>query len=288
MRFIGVIGLLLFVKVNMVSAQTITYPKVEPNVAYDKVAALTFNKPERTFSYGLHDDQKVLFWSAQASAPSKTVVFIHGGCWLAEYDISHSLALTSALAQNGHNVYSIEYRRAGNGGEWPVAFDDIMLALEAIRDDISEHQNAKVELVIAGHSAGGHLATLAANAASQSMPNSDDYPLFENIQLVGLAPIIDIKAYSKGDNSCQQATPKFMRGALEQRATEYEQANPLNVTLDKVTAHMLIGEQDAIVPLLQAKHPNAEFVSLPEIGHFDWIHPGSDAFTHFLKTIREQ
>jgi len=56
--------------------------------------------------------------------------------------------------------------------------------------------------VVVGHSAGGHLALLAGSE------------LPELKAVVGLAAITDIVAYSEGQNSCQQATPQFMGGAL--------------------------------------------------------------------------
>jgi acetyl esterase/lipase len=44
------------------------------------------------------------------------VVFIHGGCWEAEYDLSHTAALASALVDLGVASWSIEYRRLGHEG----------------------------------------------------------------------------------------------------------------------------------------------------------------------------
>lgn len=45
------------------------------------------------------------------------VIFIHGGCWLDEYDIQPVGLICKSLCEAGNAVWSIEYRRLGGGGE---------------------------------------------------------------------------------------------------------------------------------------------------------------------------
>jgi len=58
------------------------------------------------------------------------VVFIHGGCWLNAYDIKHSYALATALAQEGYAVWSLEYRRAAMRWWMAGSFDDILSGIK--------------------------------------------------------------------------------------------------------------------------------------------------------------
>ena len=48
---------------------------------------------------------------------------------------------------------------------------------------------------------------------------------------------------------------------------------------------MMVGTHDAIVPQNMAQHPSAEFLVIDQAGHFDWIHPGSDAFKQLVDKL---
>lgn len=275
----------------------IEYDKVEANVPFSKVAALQSRTPDHTFIYGEQNDQYILHWQGRGDKKTTVLVFIHGGCWLSQYNIDHSKALTSAFADYGYDVYSIEYRRTGNGGEWPVAFEDVQLAFKTIiakivasktdKYDVSDMKpdNSPLPRInILGHSAGGHLATLL--ASSVNFEKTGVYS--SNIGLFGLAPIIDLIAYSNGENSCQKATPNFMQGSAKQFPDKYDKATPLHQPLHQIAnVTMFVGSADSIVPAEMAKHPDAKFKLLNGAGHFDWIHPGSDAFKQLISALNK-
>lgn len=295
---IGVIGFLLFANFT-VQAETIEFEAVPANVPYSKVAKLSSSPWDKKITYGEANDQFILHWKAKANAelkrkpnndkpvnsPSSTIIqnkrvaFIHGGCWLEEFSIEHSFAFTTALAQQGFEVFSIEYRRTGNGGEWPVALHDIESAVAKIQA-LTKKQD--IPLTLVGHSAGGHLGSLAAFNIAQGT---------QKIHFVGLAPIIDLPAYAQGDNDCQTATPGFMQGmpaTPSKAANPYEQANPLNYDLSGLaSATVFAGGQDDIVPVKLAMHEQVKFVVAEDAGHFDWIHPGSDAFKRLVEHLNK-
>ncbi len=53
-------------------------------------------------------------------------VVIHGGCWLAEYNLDHISNLCAALTRAGIATWSLEYRRIGDvGGAWRGTFEDV-------------------------------------------------------------------------------------------------------------------------------------------------------------------
>lgn len=275
-------SLLLLSACNSIDSN-IQFPSVNSNVPYSSIESLPIIDATNKVAYASHQDQYFYFW--EAINPSSdfipeqqdTIIFVHGGCWLSVFDISHSKALTSALAAAGYNVFSIEYRRTGNGGEWPVALDDLKIALLNIRRFMRSKGIVSQQVTIAGHSAGGHLATLLA---------VDAINVFDSLNLIALAAIIDLPKYAVGDNSCQIATPKFMQGDIQEQATAYKLANPLNYNmLGLNSAIMFAGTKDSIVPASQATHPNAENQILPGVGHFDWIHPGSFAFKKLIKRL---
>lgn len=261
----------------------VTFPTVQANTPYKEVTALSASDPDLKFVYGKHaEHQYNLFWRAQGTAKG-VVAFVHGGCWLDMFDIRHSNPLSTALAQAGYHVWSIEYRRTGSGGEWPNALEDVKAGLSNITK-LSKHGVNLSVVNLLGHSAGGHLALLSAADAERILPDSI------RLNTLGLAAIVDIAAYSKGRNSCQTATSAFMNGSLNDKPLAYYFANPKNFRFqyhsgNKVT--LLHGGMDSIVPLQQAQHQDIKQRVLDEAGHFDWIHPGSQAFKLILDNLED-
>jgi len=262
--------------------ELVQFPSAPKNTPYSLVASLDSNQPTSTFVYANeHVDQYAAYWRAN-KASKGVVVFIHGGCWLSAFDMSHAYAFATGLSQAGYDVWSIEYRRAGNGGEWPVALEDIVLGLQKI-EVLAEAGINLEHISIVGHSAGGHLAAMLGLQLLDVLPNS-----VKQADVIGLAAIIDVAQYAKGENSCQTATPKFMAGMPDEQPQAYYLAKPSNFAAMGAKLgqfQLLQGTADSIVPESQAHHKNAETVKLDGVGHFDWIHPGSDAFKHLLKQL---
>jgi len=253
--------------------------KVDANVSYSNVTALDFVSADVKLIYGDVDPdlQYGLLWLPDHLGPvenSPLIVLIHGGCWLNEYDIQHSLPLSSALAATGYAVWSLEYRRTGDvGGGWPGSFEDIRQGIAHI-SMLKKYPVDLDRMVIIGHSAGGHLALLAAAE-------------FKNFDAaIGLAAITDIVEYSRGENSCQTATIAFMGGAYETNPAAYQAANPVSKTLNDNTI-LLHGNIDAIVPLEQSQISGVTTVEVDGAGHFDWVHPGTAAFQVLLSTLED-
>ena len=121
--------------------------------------------PARTTSYGTDKNQvyDVRLPPPDAQSGSNaTVVVVHGGFWRARTDREHAAPQAQALADAGHHVAVVEYRRTDMpGGGWPGTFDDVTAAIAAVHDD----PDLPERLVLIGHSAGGHLVTLAAGQA---------------------------------------------------------------------------------------------------------------------------
>ena len=253
--------------------------KVKSNVSYTSVTELGFIEADEKLVYGdaSPDLQYGLLWLPENFPPAQKVpliVFIHGGCWLNAYDIQHSYPLTAALAQAGYAVWSLEYRRTGDvGGAWPGSFDDIRQGF-AFTSMLKKYPVDLERIVIMGHSAGGHLALLAASE-NQNVSG-----------VIGLAAITDIIEYSRGENDCQTASVDFMGGDYESNPIAYKAANPANKSLHDKTI-LLHGDSDSIVPLGQSQLQGATAVVFEGAGHFDWLHPGTGAYQLLLSTLED-
>ncbi|MFT2090511.1 alpha/beta hydrolase family protein [Paraglaciecola sp. 2405UD69-4] len=246
----------------------VIFPKAENNLAYTEVAQLPFAQADAKITYGSEPLQYALLWKAKGAmqvANRPLIVLIHGGCWLSAYNIEHTYAMSTGLAQAGFNVWSLEYRRTGDlGGGWPSTYDDIKAGILAS----AQYKDGEFDLantVLVGHSAGGHLAMLAGGVMEELKG------------VIGLAAITDIEEYAYGSNSCQKVTKDFMQGMPKDKPHQYTLANPSKQPLH-INSYILQGTKDDIVPAFNLKKLNRTVIMLDGVGHFDWIHPGSKAF----------
>jgi acetyl esterase/lipase len=239
-----------------------SYPTVPSAVSFDAVLELPTGKPTSLHPYGQAPSQYAELWLPEQTVGDTAIVaFVHGGCWLSQYSIGHSHALATALTQSGYAVWNIEYRRVGNpGGGWPGSLEDIRAAL-ALLSSLKPPGVDLNKLVLVGHSAGGHLALLAAG----THPG------------IGLAPIVDIADYAEGSGSCNAAALQFMGSRPADNPAAYKAATP---TL-KSTDTLLMGSQDPIVPA-QSRYLPKGYQGWSNAGHFDWIHPGTAAWQEFM------
>lgn len=257
------------------------------NVSYSSLAALPYGNSSIQLAYGnapLQYGQLYLPPKATMQQPSPLVVFIHGGCWLNAYDISHSNGFSQALADQGFAVWSLEYRRTGDvGGGWPGSFHDVLTGISSVQSLLAGFPIDHSNIVLAGHSAGGQLALLA---AGKSYHQAVLYNLPPIKGVVGLAAITDMPGYSAGENSCQKATRQFLQGSAAQQTEYYLQANPQQQAMHPKTL-LLQGSTDSIVPVTQASASGMPFQLVNEAGHFDWIHPHTPAYKQFIATLQE-
>jgi acetyl esterase/lipase len=207
----------------------------------------------RTVGYGDHPDQVVDFWDNDSDT---VAVLVHGGYWRVRYDRSYLAAFAEYLVGQGFAVASLEFRRIGNGGEWPVIGQDVAAGL----DKAVELFPGK-RIVLVGHSAGGHLALLAADRPGVA----------KVVSVGGLCDLVRAHELGLSDN----AVTLLLGGDLGLLA----EADPCNRVPPPVPVTLLHGDADTHVPLelsrRYADKSGAELVVLPGIGHFEPVEPGA-------------
>ena len=111
--------------------------------------------------YGTNEFQFGDLWLPinTAKRPVPLVVFVHGGWWKSEYDLTHVGHLCAALRSAGVATWSIEYRRVGStGGGWPTTFQDVAAGCDYVTTLAKSFPLDSNRVIAMGHSAGGHLA----------------------------------------------------------------------------------------------------------------------------------
>lgn len=126
-----------------------------------------------------------------AGAPRSVVVLVPGGAWQTA-DRRGLASLARALADAGHLAVSITYRAGQDGAKYPIPVEDVRCALGFAAARTVD--DPAIPLVVLGHSAGGHLAALAALADPGRAPDCP-YPIPAVDALVGLAGVYDTAAY---------------------------------------------------------------------------------------------
>jgi acetyl esterase/lipase len=207
----------------------------------------------RTVSYGDHPDQVV---DVRDNGADTVAVLVHGGYWRVRYDRSYLVPFAEYLLAQGFSVASLEFRRIGNGGEWPVIGQDV----DAGVDKAVELFPGK-RIVLVGHSAGGHLALLAADRPGVA----------KVVSVGGLCDLARAHELGLSDN----AVTLLLGGDLGLLA----EADPCNRVPPPVPVTLLHGDADTHVPLELSRRysdkSGAELVVLPGIGHFEPVDPGA-------------
>jgi len=94
---------------------------------------------------------------------SPTVVFFHGGGWVAGDLETHDRQARLLAIETGAVVVSVDYRRPPET-RFPGAFEDAFAALRDVIADIAEFGGDSARVGVAGDSAGGNLAATVAIA----------------------------------------------------------------------------------------------------------------------------
>jgi acetyl esterase/lipase len=243
------------------------------NPSFSSIVTLDNRASDARIEYGGGDLQYGELWLPRQNGQAvPLLIFLHGGCWSNQYRLDQSYGFASEVADNyGIAVWSLEYRSTGDlGGGWPGSYQDIVTAL----GKLSSLRNYGVDtsrVVLAGHSAGGHLALLAASQPEASQLKA----------VIGLASIVDFVAYAEGASGCQQAARAFIGERYSDNPDAYNAANPIGRTLLPRVV-LMHGGRDTIVPIEHPRAAGFDVIEISEAGHFDWLHPETRGFARLL------
>jgi acetyl esterase/lipase len=204
------------------------------------------------------------------------VLLLHGGFWRAAYDRTHLGPLAAALAAENFLVCTPEFRRTGQpGGGWPGTFDDVAAAVDRLPGLVRSALGGAAgpgQVILAGHSAGGHLALWSAGrrrlspdspwhrspsesgATGSSGADAADGVLGASdvVGVVALAPISDLAAcYRAGLD--HDAVGELLGGGPAEQPSRYAVADPARLVPLGVPVHIVHGTADDRVPFAMSR-----------------------------------
>lgn len=236
-------------------------------------------------SYGSHALQKMdLYLPANRTAATKTLVLIHGGGWSegSKADLTGGITSLKQLLP-GYAFVNINYRLAGNGQSlFPTQEDDVKTAISFILNN-QQLFGISNKLVVAGFSAGAHLALLHAykNDAGKNVMAVVDFFGPTDLETLWSAGLVQQMILAN-------VTGKIYPDGL----ALYKSSSPVNfVTAQSPPTLILQGGKDPLVPpsqsnelitLLEQKNVTHELVFYPNEVH-GWQ---GETLTHSLQQIK--
>lgn len=268
----------------------------QDGVTWEQIEELPKPPAGEIIAYGDADSQYGELRLPEGDGPFPLAVLIHGGCWQSEYTVDYMAPIAADLNEHGVATWSIEYRRLGEtGGGWPGTFHDVVAALNEVESLADSHPIDSDRMVLAGHSAGGHLALWLASRDLVITDERWNGGLPQGVRgVVGLAPITDLAEFAAGDGDCNAAVPMLLGDAGALYADRLGVVSPDRLMPPSVPVHLVHGRQDPIVPLSQTvvyvNNVNrsgglARETLLNGVGHFESVAPFTDAWAQTRAAI---
>jgi acetyl esterase/lipase len=200
--------------------------------------------------------------------PFPVAALIHGGFWRAQYGRKLMHPLCHDLVERGWAAWNLEYRRLGrlSGGGWPTTFDDLDAGIDHLR--VLDAPLDLSRVVTIGHSAGGHLAALAATRPGPSV----------NVcGVVSQAGVLDLERAWEWRLS-RGVVRRLLGGTPEQVPERYAAVSPAARLPIGVPTLLTHGARDETVPVAMseafAQATGCDLVIDPDAGHFEHLDPG--------------
>lgn len=216
----------------------------------------------RHVPYGPNRRQSLDVMRTSTTPQSAPVLFyVHGGAWTYGDKREQARPMMFEFVRRGWVVVSINYRLAPTH-PWPAQIDDTKLALAWVKRTIAAHGGDPDNIVVAGGSAGGHLASLLALTANSDEWRTTTTPPVD-LSVKGCISFYGVLEML-GDSTVWRRHEKGLLGLLEgfvmQRAladdtSTYWLSSPLQRVAPDAPPFLVIqGKNDTLVDHSVARH----------------------------------
>lgn len=251
------------------------------------VDTITLHRSATRIPYGRDSLQFGELRMPDGRGPFPVAIVIHGGCWFSPYaSVRNTAALAEALTDAGVATWNVEYRRYDNaGGGWPGTFRDAADGADYVRTLAKTHNLDTTRVVVAGHSAGGHLALWLASrrtlGATSPLAGGTPLALTGVVSIGGIADLAEF--YTREKDSCGNPAVESLLGDVPERVPDrVRDASPIARLPLRVPSAHIAGDRDLIAPATvrdaflraaRAAGDSAWSITIPGGGHFESIAP---------------
>ena len=252
-------------------------------------------KPDAKIAYGPGPQQFGELWLPEGDGPHPLVVRIHGGCWtksVATLNIMNPAA--ADLRRRGLAVWNIEYRGVDEpGGGYPGTYQDVAAALDRVGGFADEAKLKLDRVVVAGHSAGGHLALWTAarrKIASGPLARRSGLPV-EAVMAIGAIPNLETDT----NTACGVDSVEKMVGPAR-LGGRYGDTSPAHMLPLRTRQIVVVGANDTTTPpaisaayvsRAKAAGDRIEYRLLPDAAHAEEIAPGTPGWDRIAPLIEK-
>jgi acetyl esterase/lipase len=234
--------------------------------------------------YGPHFHHFGDLYVPEGAGPFPVAVVLHGGFWRELRTLELTDDLARDMAGRGWAAWNVEYRRVGevSGGGHPVTVEDVGAAIDFLG---TLDAPLDLERVVAiGHSAGGHLALLAAARPVSAVA------LAGAVSQAGVTDLREADRLGLGEG----ATAEYMGGGADERPDAYAEASPIERVPVGVPQLLVHGDADERVPVGQstayaeaarAAGDDVELVIRRGEDHFVHVDPAAGAWAEVVRWL---
>ncbi|MGC9334562.1 MAG: alpha/beta hydrolase [Anaerolineae bacterium] len=220
-------------------------------------------------------DPRLDVYSPDSGQDHPVLIFVHGGGWRS-YDKELFAPVAQKLVPQGFVVVIPDYTLHPNAGYEQMAHE-VAAAISWTLDNVEEYGGDSKRVVVAGHSAGGHLTGLA--LVDPRFLSSYGHSSTELCGWVGMSGVYDVTAeyeFWQAQGVAAEVMEEVMGGQANFRL-----ASPIHYVQPGLPPVLLIhGEQDDTVPVhiargfraaLEAVGAENELKVYPGAGHADYL-----------------
>jgi len=253
--------------------------------------------PNITYLTANHYEAKLdLYLPRNLTEPNPTLLYIHGGGWVRGSKETSTLRLLPYL-EMGWSVVNVEYRLARTSLA-PAAVEDCRCALRWIIRNAKEYSLDPNQIVVTGHSAGGHLSLttgmLPASAGlDRQCPGDEELKVAAIVNWYGITDVGDLL---EGPNIKNYAVAWM--GSMDDRHEIARRVSPLTYVRPELPPILSIhGDADPTVPynhavqlhkaLIEAGVPN-QLLTIPGGKHGGFSRTETlEAYTTILEFLKK-